>query len=96
MLTGEWGYFRGDRIEVLVGKDKGKQGFINQVICERNWVIAEGLNWHYRRFGNDEKFPGALIKSEAPLDVSKKIYLYRIILLRARMKFSLLILYIGN
>ncbi|XP_037958696.1 probable 39S ribosomal protein L24, mitochondrial [Teleopsis dalmanni] len=65
----EWSYFRGDRVEVLVGKDKGKQGIVTQVIPERNWVIVEGLNWHYRQVGKDEDFPGIIVKSEAPLDV---------------------------
>ncbi|XP_053959896.1 probable 39S ribosomal protein L24, mitochondrial [Anastrepha ludens] len=71
----EWSFFRGDRIEVLVGKDKGKQGIVSQVIPERNWVIVEGLNWHYRTVGGEEGFPGVLIKSEAPLDVTKDIRL---------------------
>lgn len=39
---------RGDRVEIMVGKDKGKQGIISQVIQERNWVIVEGLNTHLR------------------------------------------------
>ena len=28
----------------MVGKDKGKQGIINSIIKERNWVYVEGLN----------------------------------------------------
>lgn len=68
--AGEWGYFRGDRVEVLVGKDKGKHGLVAQVIPERNWVVVEGVNCHYRTVGKDKGFPGVIIKSEAPLDVS--------------------------
>lgn len=71
----EWSFFRGDRIEVLVGKDKGKQGIVTQVIPERNWVIVEGLNWHYRKVGGEKEFPGIIIKSEAPLHVLKDIRL---------------------
>lgn len=52
-----------------MGKDKGKQGLVTQVIAERNWVVVEGINWHYRIVGGEENFPGVLIKSEAPLDV---------------------------
>lgn len=70
MFSEEWGFFRGDRIEVLVGKDKGKQGIVTQVIPERNWIVVEGINWHYRTVGGEDDFPGVLIKSEAPLDVS--------------------------
>lgn len=50
-----------------MGRDKGKQGIVKQVIQERNWVIVEGLNCHFRRVGQDKEYPGVLIKSEAPL-----------------------------
>jgi large subunit ribosomal protein L24 len=70
-----WSYFRGDRVEVLVGKDKGKQGIVTQVIPERNWVVVEGLNCHYRRVGQDKEYPGVTIKSEAPLLVTNQISL---------------------
>ena len=28
----DWMWFRGDRVEILTGPDKGKQGYINMVI----------------------------------------------------------------
>lgn len=40
----EWSFFRGDRVEVLKGPDKGKQGVINYIVKERNWVFVQGLN----------------------------------------------------
>lgn len=40
----EWSFFRGDRVEVLAGPDKGKQGIVIMIIQERNWVLVEGLN----------------------------------------------------
>ena len=64
MLAENWSFFKGDRVELLVGKDKGKQGIVKQVIEERNWVIVEGLNCHFRRVGQDEKYAGIIIKSE--------------------------------
>lgn len=67
----EWSYFRGDRVEILVGKDKGKHGLISQVLPERNWVVVEGLNWHYRKVGADKEYPGVLIRSEAPLQLDQ-------------------------
>lgn len=68
-----WSFFRGDRVEILVGKDKGKQGIVSQVIQERNWVIVEGLNCHYRKVGADKDYPGVLVKSEAPLLVTHQV-----------------------
>ena len=32
------------QVEILAGKDKGKQGKVVQVIRKRNWVVLEGLN----------------------------------------------------
>lgn len=71
----EWSFFRGDRVEILVGPDKGKQGIINQIIQERNWVIVEGLNTHFRLVGKDKDYQGVLIRSEAPLLVTHQIAL---------------------
>ena len=31
-------------MEILEGKDAGKQGKVVQVIRQRNWVVLEGLN----------------------------------------------------
>lgn len=59
----------------MVGRDKGKQGIVNQIIQERNWVVVEGLNCHYRRLGKSEDFPGVVIKSEAPLLVTGQVEL---------------------
>ncbi|OWR49668.1 putative 39S ribosomal protein L24 [Danaus plexippus plexippus] len=73
--VGEWKFFKGDRVEVMVGKDKGKQGLICQVIQERNWVIVEGLNTHYRVVGKEKDFPGITIQSEAPLLVTTGVKL---------------------
>lgn len=62
-------------MEVLVGRDRGKQGIVTQVIQERNWVIVEGLNCHHRRVGAEKDFPGVLIQSESPLLVTTQVKL---------------------
>lgn len=67
-ISEDWSYFKGDRVQVLVGRDKGKQGFVSQVIQERNWVIVEGLNTHLRNMkGEEGEINGAVVQSEAPL-----------------------------
>ncbi|CAG9766216.1 unnamed protein product [Ceutorhynchus assimilis] len=73
----EWSYFRGDRVEILVGKDKGKQGIIKTIIQERNWVLVEGLNCKLKNLGKDEKkdFEGVYIQEEQPLLVTTDIAL---------------------
>merc|ERR1712137_609371 len=71
----EWSFFMGDLVEVLVGKDKGKIGTVNYIVQERNWVVVEGLNTHYRRVGKTGNFPGMMVQSEAPLLVTNEVAL---------------------
>ena len=40
----DWHFYRGDRVEIMIGKDAGKQGIVNSVIKQRNWVFVTGLN----------------------------------------------------
>jgi large subunit ribosomal protein L24 len=40
----EWFFFRGDKVQIIRGKDAGKQGFVSAVIRQRNWVFVKGLN----------------------------------------------------
>ncbi|KAM5129064.1 large ribosomal subunit protein uL24m [Mantella aurantiaca] len=67
----EWKYFRGDVVEVLTGKDVGKQGKVTQVVRARNWVVVESLNAHYRCVGRSGDFPGMYVLSEAPLLINQ-------------------------
>nr|XP_060614619.1 large ribosomal subunit protein uL24m [Anolis sagrei ordinatus] len=63
----DWKVFKGDMVQILKGKDTGKQGQVVQVIKERNWVVLQGLNVHYRYLGKTSTHPGIYIPSEAPL-----------------------------
>ncbi|XP_073986350.1 mitochondrial ribosomal protein L24 [Rhodnius prolixus] len=71
----DWSYFSGDRVEILVGPDKGKQGIISQVIQERNWVIVEGLNCKLKTMGKTKDFPGTMVQIEQPLLVQREVIL---------------------
>ncbi|NWI10108.1 RM24 protein, partial [Crypturellus soui] len=67
----QWMVFKGDTVQVLAGKDAGKQARVTQVVRARNWVVVEGLNTHYRYINKMAKFPSTYIASEAPLLVSQ-------------------------
>lgn len=67
----EWKYYRGDTVEVLSGKDAGKQGTVSQVIRARNWVLIENLNTHFRYVGKSGNYMGTYVPSEAPLLVNQ-------------------------
>lgn len=71
----KWSFFRGDRVEILVGKDKGKQGIVKYIVEERNWVIVEGLNCNLRRMRRGKEHLDVYVQSEAPLLVTDQVAL---------------------
>jgi large subunit ribosomal protein L24 len=40
----EWEIFKGDMVQVLIGKDKGRRGEVTQTVMERNWCFVGGRN----------------------------------------------------
>jgi len=67
--------FRGDRVEVLCGKDRGKHGIVNYVVTERNWVCVEGLNLKYDIQSRTDDYPGMMTATEQPLLVPRDVAL---------------------
>ena len=62
---------KGDRVVVLAGKDKGKQGAVSQVLPKENRVVVEGVNLVQRHTKATQADPQGGIKSkEATLHVS--------------------------
>lgn len=70
-----WSFFRGDRVELLVGHDKGKQGIVKDIIQERNWIIVQGLNTKVVIQGKTKTFPGVCMRIEQPLLVTSQVQL---------------------
>ncbi|CAG5093367.1 Similar to mRpL24: Probable 39S ribosomal protein L24, partial [Cotesia congregata] len=63
------------QVEVLKGRDKGKQGLVQMIIQERNWVMVEGLNTKLVSMGKTKKFPGIYVLEEQPLLVTTDVAL---------------------
>lgn len=63
------------QVEVLYGRDKGKQGFVKDIIQERNWIIVRGLNTKLECIGKTETFPGLYCQMEQPLLVPSQVQL---------------------
>jgi len=62
---------KGDTVEVITGKDKGKQGEIAFVFPKTNKIIVNGINVaskHQRPLRANE--PGGIIDKDMPLDAS--------------------------
>ena len=73
---------KGDNVQVISGKDKGKQGEILQAIPKENKVIVKGANIMIKHTkdrqsrtagatGANETIKGGRIEKEAPLNASK-------------------------
>jgi len=61
----------GDKVKVIAGKDKGKEGTILAAMPKQNKVIVEGLNImkkHTRPTGMGQE--GGIVEKEAPIHVS--------------------------
>jgi large subunit ribosomal protein L24 len=62
---------KGDRVVVLAGKDKGKQGQVLRVMPKEERVVVEGLNMVQRHTRPSQADPqGGIKHKEAPLHVS--------------------------
>jgi large subunit ribosomal protein L24 len=62
---------KGDRVVVLAGKDKGKQGAVTQVLPKENRVLVQGVNLVQRHTKATQADPQGGIKSkDATLHVS--------------------------
>ena len=62
---------KGDTVEVITGKDKGKQGEIAFVFPKTNKIIVNGINVaskHQRPQRANE--PGGIIDKDMPIDAS--------------------------
>ncbi|EXJ23832.1 LSU ribosomal protein L24p (L26e) [Alkalibacterium sp. AK22] len=61
----------GDKVKVIAGKDKGKEGTVLSAMPKQNKVIVEGLNImkkHTRPTGMGQE--GGIVETEAPIHVS--------------------------
>ena len=61
----------GDKVQVIAGKDKGKQGEVLQILRKENRVIVEGVNVVTKHVKPSQADPeGGIITREAPIHVS--------------------------
>eukprot|EP00002_Diphylleia_rotans_P008697 TRINITY_DN18712_c0_g1_i1.p1 TRINITY_DN18712_c0_g1~~TRINITY_DN18712_c0_g1_i1.p1 ORF type:complete len:181 (-),score=43.95 TRINITY_DN18712_c0_g1_i1:92-634(-) len=70
-LVEKWKVVRGDKVEVLSGKDKGKQGLVIRAMHHRNKVVVEGLNLVKKHVKSTADRKGGIFTIEAPLHYSK-------------------------
>jgi len=61
---------KGDKVVVLTGKDKGKQGEIASVNPSANKAVVEGVNTAIRHTRQSQTSQGGRIEKSMPIDLS--------------------------
>ena len=60
----------GDKVVVITGKDKGKQGKIIKTLKAENKVIVEGINMIKKHVKPNGQNAGSIVDMEAPIHAS--------------------------
>ena len=61
---------KGDKVIVLAGKDKGKQGEITAVMPKDNKAVVEGINIAIRHTKQSQTSQGGRLPQAMPIDLS--------------------------
>jgi large subunit ribosomal protein L24 len=61
---------KGDKVVVLTGKDKGKQGEISAVMPKDNKAVVDGINIAIRHTKQSAQSQGGRIPKAMPIDLS--------------------------
>jgi large subunit ribosomal protein L24 len=63
---------RNDLVVVISGVHSGRQGRVIRVLKEKNQVIVQGVNLHYKHLRRTQKHPqGGRVQKEAAMPASK-------------------------
>lgn len=61
---------KGDKVVVLAGKDKGKEGEITQMMPKEGRALVSGVNVVIRHTRQSQQSQGGRIPKEAPIHIS--------------------------
>ena len=61
---------RGDTVEVISGKEKGRRGEVREIIPKKNRVVIEGINERTRHARPSQQNQQGLFTFNAPVDIS--------------------------
>jgi large subunit ribosomal protein L24 len=63
---------KGDKVKVIAGKDKGREGKIEKVYPKQNKVLLPGINIYKKHIKKNEEMPqGGVVEIPRPMNVSK-------------------------
>ena len=61
---------KGDRVVVVSGRDRGKQGEVLRVVRKEDRLVVQGINMVKRHSRPSAGHPGGIIDKEAPIHIS--------------------------
>lgn len=63
---------KGDKIKVVYGKDKGREGTIDNVYTRSNKLLIQGINLYKKHIKKNEKMPqGGVVEVPRPIEAAK-------------------------
>ncbi len=63
---------KGDKVRIIYGKDKGREGVVERVYKRQRRILIPGLNIYKKHIKKSEKIPqGSLVEVASPIDISK-------------------------
>jgi len=67
---------KGDKVKIVAGKNKGKEGIIEKVYNRQNTVLILGVNVYKKHIRKNEKMPqGGVVEVPRPLNIAKIMFI---------------------
>jgi len=64
---------KGDKVEILIGKDKGRSGEVLRVFTKSEEIIVKGLNLFKKHIKPSQGQKGSIVEKERAIKASKTI-----------------------
>ena len=61
---------KGDKVRVLTGRDKGREGQVLKVMPKENRALVQGVNMVSRHTKQTARTEGGIVSKEGPIDLS--------------------------
>ena len=77
LLLPRWNIVKGDKVQIMRGKEKGNQGVVQRVIRAENRLFVKGFNMNKKhvKARDDEGTTGGIMEREAPIHYSNVMLL---------------------
>ncbi|MDR2417269.1 MAG: 50S ribosomal protein L24 [Holosporales bacterium] len=69
-MAERWRIKKGDHVQVISGKEKGRRGDVLRVLREKRRVVVSGLMMKIRHRKPSQKDPGGIIREESSIHAS--------------------------